>query len=554
MWVVTLIIVLFLGTITTIPMAKFKWTRGIPKALILILIGILLAGSNDTFEGTLWNSPYWMNPGSDEIKEAFSIVAMGVTGTLMYYAGHEINTRTLLKQGPAPVLMGIIPSLCEGMIIGLILSPILNAVDPELHWSFAFAGGFAVAAATPGIIIPIIMKYKNRGYSKKSGINDAIIVGASLDDITAIVMFVIFFNMGLPSLDIPGSTVTTPDSWEVLLVQTVWMVVFSIMWGMAFGAAIWAGKLLQDKMMVNETTKVNEKVNINFYKMVHMIFLLAMMYGLFFVSEAMKDFNIYAHFEFLLSVMVAGLFVSHKWRSPKYVESHKKAPEDVEEIGTMLSKFWDYIGMPIVFINVGTNFSFQMFINTDVFIAVWIILAGLTARGIGVVIATYSKSFTWKERLFGGLAFIPKGTSTAGVVVLMGVMAGGVDNLPDPFLHWVLLIAGVALVLTIPLSPAIIEFSATRLLEPPEGEEMPHVIKKRANEEVKTTKPPKKAKETKPLKKEVSKPDPNSKLKPPTKKVTTKSKPPTKKATTKPKPPTKKVTTKPKPVVKSVEK
>ncbi len=540
MWMITLIIVLFLGTITTIPMSKFKWTKGIPKAITLILIGILLGGSSG-----LWETPYWMNPGSEEIKDAFAIVAMGVTGILMYYAGHEINTREIFKSGPAPVLMGVVPSLCEGMLIGLLLMPLLNIGDPnvsgELHWSFAFAAGFAVAAATPGIIIPIIMKYKNRGYSKKSGINEAIIVGATLDDITAIVMFVIFFNIGLPTL--PGSTLTAPDGWEAMIVQTVWMIAFSVIWGIAFGAIIWGSKLLQDKVIVNEPTKINEKVSINFYKVIHFIFLLGMMFGLFFVSEELGSFeNVYVHFEFLLSVMVAGLFVSHMWRNPKYVEENKKAPEDVEEVGAMLSQFWDFLGMPIVFINVGTSFNFQMFGTTDVFIAMVIIVMGLMARGVGVVISTYSKSFTWKERLFGGLAFIPKGTSTAGVVVLMGIMAGGTENLPEEFLHWILLIAGVALVLTIPFSPAIIEFSAVRLLEPPEGEEMPHITKKRATEEAKGIKPPKEAKgsesskkdkEDKHFKKEIPKLEPSSKPKIPT---PTNSKSATKKSKTKPKP------------------
>jgi hypothetical protein len=43
----------------------------------------------------------------------------------------------------------------------------------------------------------MIMKFKGQGYSKKSGVLDSVIVGASLDDITAIAVLLIFFKLGV---------------------------------------------------------------------------------------------------------------------------------------------------------------------------------------------------------------------------------------------------------------------------------------------------------------------------------------------------------------------
>jgi hypothetical protein len=68
------------------------------------------------------------------------------------------------------------------------------------------ATGFAIAAATPGIIIPMISKFKGQGYSKKSGVLDSVVVGASLDDITAIALFLVFYNLGVANHGTSGAS------------------------------------------------------------------------------------------------------------------------------------------------------------------------------------------------------------------------------------------------------------------------------------------------------------------------------------------------------------
>jgi uncharacterized membrane protein (DUF485 family) len=47
MQIVTLLLILFIGSLLSLPMAKNKYTKVIPRAIVLILIGIVLGGSNN---------------------------------------------------------------------------------------------------------------------------------------------------------------------------------------------------------------------------------------------------------------------------------------------------------------------------------------------------------------------------------------------------------------------------------------------------------------------------------------------------------------------------
>ena len=62
--VLTLLIAFTIGTVITIPMSKTKYLKEIPRPLVLILIGSLLAGSFSLGDETQWfKTPAWLNPG-----------------------------------------------------------------------------------------------------------------------------------------------------------------------------------------------------------------------------------------------------------------------------------------------------------------------------------------------------------------------------------------------------------------------------------------------------------------------------------------------------------
>jgi NhaP-type Na+/H+ or K+/H+ antiporter len=67
--------------------------------------------------------------------------------------------------------------------------------------------GFALAAATPGIIIPMLNKFKNNSYSKHNKLNEIIIIGASIDDVTALSFFVVFISMASPAGEVGIGTI-----------------------------------------------------------------------------------------------------------------------------------------------------------------------------------------------------------------------------------------------------------------------------------------------------------------------------------------------------------
>ena len=61
---------------------------------------------------------------------------------------------------------------------------------------FSLSIGFAMAAATPGIIIPKMIDYAKGGYGAKNNTPKMVIAGSTLDDLTALMGFLLFGIIG----------------------------------------------------------------------------------------------------------------------------------------------------------------------------------------------------------------------------------------------------------------------------------------------------------------------------------------------------------------------
>jgi NhaP-type Na+/H+ and K+/H+ antiporter len=132
--------------------------------------------------------------------------------------------------------------------------------------------------------------------------------------------------------------------------------------------------------------------------------------------------------------------------------------------------------MTIVFINTGTSVDLRQFANLQVIILTMIIFVGIAARGVGVFISLYPKTYTNKERLFASAAFLPKGTATAGAIVYIQIMiktlAPGdpvIDIVTQLVFPTIIMTATMAILITIPLSIPVINKLGPILLVPPEG-------------------------------------------------------------------------------------
>ena len=128
---------------------------------------------------------------------------------ILIKAGLSLDLSDLKKVGRPAVLMSFVPASAE--ILGyVLLAPLLLGISR----SEAAIMGTALAAVSPAVIVPRMLRLMEEGRGTEKGIPQLIMAGASCDDIFVIVLFASFVGMAqggnarlLDFLDIPISIV-----------------------------------------------------------------------------------------------------------------------------------------------------------------------------------------------------------------------------------------------------------------------------------------------------------------------------------------------------------
>ncbi|MEO2565813.1 cation:proton antiporter, partial [Clostridium tertium] len=160
---------LFIGSIFT----KLK----LPSLVGMILIGIILG-------------PHMLNLlDSSIIGISYELRQIALV-IILTRAGLALDIKDLKKVGIPAILMCFIPATLE--ILGfIILGPkLLNL--PILDSAIL---GTVIAAVSPAVIVPRMLKLMEEGYGTNKSIPQLILAGASVDDIFVIVLFTSFTSI-----------------------------------------------------------------------------------------------------------------------------------------------------------------------------------------------------------------------------------------------------------------------------------------------------------------------------------------------------------------------
>lgn len=152
-------------------------------------------------------------------------------------AGLGLDLSALKKIGRPAVMMCFVPASFE--LLGMIL---LAPRFMGMSVLEAAVLGSVLAAVSPAVVVPRMVKLMDEGYGTKEGIPQLILAGASVDDVYVIVLFSTFVGM----LQGEGASVLRFANVPV-----------SILLGILIGAAI--GVLLAvffQKVHIRDTTKV----------------------------------------------------------------------------------------------------------------------------------------------------------------------------------------------------------------------------------------------------------------------------------------------------------
>lgn len=322
-------------------------------------------------------------------------------------AGLGLDLSGLKKMGRSAVLMCFVPASFE--LLGMLfLAPKLLGIT----WLEAAVMGAVLAAVSPAVVVPRMVRLMEEGYGVREGIPQLILAGASVDDVYVIVLFSTFVGM----LQGEGAS----------LIRFVNIPV-SIFWGIAIGLCI--GILLAvffQKFHMRDTSKVLIILSISF---------------LLVVLEDSLTTSI--TFSALIAIMFIGIGLQRKREAV------------AKRLSVKYGKLW-VAAEVFLFVLVGATVNIGYLSKVGIR-ALVLIVGALLFRMLGVFVCLLGTGLKGKEKAFVMLAYTPKATVQAaigGIPLSLGLACGDM----------VLTVAVLAIVLTAPLGAFAIDLSYKKLL------------------------------------------------------------------------------------------
>ena len=389
---ISLATILLLG----LPAKKLSEKFKLPGLLGMLVLGVVIG-------------PYGLNLLQRDMMNISADLRKIALIIILLRAGLGINKSDLKKVGAPALKISCIPGMIEGFFIAL-------ASIELLDFTFIQGGilGFIIAAVSPAVIVPSMLKLIEEDVGKSKGVPILILAGASIDDVVAITIFSVFLglysgdniNIGMQLLEIP----------------------ISILLGIALGLVAGLALIrIFTKYHMRDTKKV----------------LLLLGLGILLTEiEAYLEPKI--SIASLIGVMTIGFIIV------------ERVPHIGQRLGSKLNKIWIFAEM-LLFILVGAEVNINVAINAGK-VGIIILTIGLLGRSIGVLISLIGTDLNYKERLFCIISYIPKATVQAaiGAVPLsLGVESGDI----------ILAVAVLSILITAPLGAIGINYSATKLLE-----------------------------------------------------------------------------------------
>lgn len=371
----------------------------LPSLLGMLLTGILLG-------------PYVLNLLDDSILGISADLRQLALIIILTRAGLSLNIEDLKKVGRPAVLLCFVPA-CFEMVGMIVLAPRLlglSVLDAAIL-------GAVIAAVSPAVIVPKMLRLMELGYGARNSIPQMLLAGASVDDVFVIVMFTAFTGLA------QGGTVS-PTTFVQIPVSIVTGIAVGLAAGIAFGA-------VYRRIHVRDSVKV--------------VVLLSLSFLFVALENAVKGI---VPFSGLLAVMSCGIAIN------------RRRPELASRLSGKYNRLW-VAAEVLLFVLVGATVDISYAAAAGA-AAVLAVLGALVFRMVGVFVCVLGTKLSRKERLFCMLAYTPKATVQAAigsVPLSLGLGCGQI----------VLTVAVVAILLTAPLGAFAIDLTYRRLLGAPEA-------------------------------------------------------------------------------------
>ena len=366
----------------------------LPSLLGYILTGVII-------------SPYALNIVDESLLNIASQIRQIALVVILTRAGLSLNIKELKKVGRPAILMCFLPA-CFEILSVIIIGPVLFGITRVE----AAIVGSVIAAVSPAVIVPRMIKLIEERYGQEHAIPQLILAGASVDDVFVIVIFT-----AMTALEAAG---------DFSLISFT-KIPISILTGIFVGGVVGYGLVLFFKRKhIRDTTKVLIIISISFL-----------------LLELEHKINDIIPMSGLLAIMSLGVVVKNKYEALAI------------RIQIKYNKLW--LGAEIMlFVLVGVTVNLKYVMDAGI-LTIILILFALASRMIGVFVCLIKTNLSFKEKFFCMIAYTPKATVQAGigaVPLAMGLNCGQI----------VLTIAVMSIIITAPFGAIAIDNLYAKLL------------------------------------------------------------------------------------------
>ena len=383
--------ILLLGLFAGWLFSKIK----LPSLLGMIIVGIVV-------------SPHAFNLLDESIISISEDIRRIALVIILTRAGLSLDVADLKKVGRPAVLMCFVPATIE-IIAAVILAPVLLGVS-ILEAAIL---GSVIAAVSPAVIVPRMIRLIENGYGKNKSIPQLILAGASVDDVFVIVIFYAFTVLASGGNISVGSFVQIP---------------VSIFTGIVFGIGVGF-------------------VIVRFFRIFHIrdsIKILVILSLSFLILEVETRLKTYIPISGLLAIMSMGITIKKQYNNLAL------------RLSVKYNKLW-LCAEVFLFVLVGATVDLRYVMQAG-FSSVLLIFGALIFRMAGVFLSLLKTKLSLKERFFCMLAYTPKATVQAAIGTIplsLGLECGNI----------VLTVAVLSILITAPFGAICVDNSYKKLLE-----------------------------------------------------------------------------------------
>lgn len=356
----SLAIILLLGLLLGSIFQKMK----LPSLIGMILTGVLLG-------------PYALDILDPSILSISPDLRQLALVIILTRAGLALDIKDLKKVGRSAILMCFLPACIE--IIGVVLlAPWLLGIT-TLE---AFILGAVLAAVSPAVVVPRMLRIMEEGYGTKKSIPQMILAGTSVDDVFVIVVFTAATAIAVGDSVTMGSFVSIPIS-----------IILGILVGVISGILFC---FITKKIPMRDSVKVIVLLSISFL-----------------LIECEKQLEGNIPISGLLAIMSMGIMI--------YYKNNVLA----KSLSVKYNKLWVAAEL-ILFVLVGATVDVKFAISAGIFTVI-VVVGAILFRMIGVIFCLIKTDLSKKEKIFCMVAYTPKATVQAaigGIPLAMGLECG----------------------------------------------------------------------------------------------------------------------------------